>query len=282
MLKKKWVKYLSVLLVLVSFSCSNNIIILENHGDSVKPDIVIKVKGTKGKVLVGTKRKIIYDRFYEGKLKEGWTRTSDIVDKFPYSFFSKESFERSLYKNAGLTIDNITSKTTDRFQFTVSDSLETWLAFCSQLYEGKSTNYDIRKQFDFSTGKSQKSDFKVTFISLYDTLTPKWDFALGFKRETPDGFIQTFLKEGMPVESGHLNNGIDTIFIKPLFIKGKQIGNNQYIDIIKIVGGYEFVHHNTTIGMVDLYQQSISLYDLRNKHNSIVNASATALLLRIR
>lgn len=271
-----------LIIVTINYSCSTSKMNLDFPTHLITQENTIHVKGTKGKGLVGTKRKIIYEKYYEGKLKEGWSKTSDIVDKFPHGFFSKETFERSIYENLGLEIDEITSKTSDKFQFSITDSTQTWVAFCSQLYEGKSTNYNILKKLDFSKGKSQKSDFKVMFVSSNVTQKSNWVLELKYERETPNGIIQAFMNEGMAIETGQISNGTDTIIIKQIFVRGKKLGNNQYADIIKITGGYEFVMNNKTIGMVDLYKQSISLMDFNNQNNSIVTAAATSLLLRNR
>ncbi|GMQ30686.1 hypothetical protein [Algoriphagus confluentis] len=248
----------------------------------ISKENTIQVRKAKGKGLVGTSRNLQFDKFYRGKLKEGWTISSDIIDKTPGGFFSKESMERSLYYNLGVKIDDISSKTSDRFQFTLEDSSQAWMGFCHQLYQGKSTNYDIFNKLDFSKGKFQRSDFKTTLISLKDTVSLPWNLELTYERETPKGIIQTFLSEGMAIESGQLSNGIETILISPLFVKGKQIDENQYADIIKIVGGYKFVLNDKTLGIVDLYNQSISLKDPLDKNNTLVAAAATALLLRNR
>lgn len=268
---------------LIHFSCSTiDNIALDYPNDLILKENIIHVKGVKGKSLVGTKRKLKYDKLYQGQLKEGWTITSDLFDKTPGGFFSKESFERSLYQNSGIEINEVTSKTSDKFQLSIADSSQTWVAFCLQLYEGKSTNYDIQNRIDFSKAKSQKSDFKVTFINVTDTTKTKWELELKYNRETPNGIISAFLNEGMANEKGQLTNGKDTIIIKPLFIKGKQLENNQYAEIIKIVGGYEFIVSNKTIGIVDLYKQSISYMEGEHEFNLITTVASTALLVRNR
>lgn len=54
---------------------------------------------------MGTKRKLVFNKLYNGKLKECWTKTSDIIEKLPHGFFSKGTFEISLYENLRLEID---------------------------------------------------------------------------------------------------------------------------------------------------------------------------------
>jgi hypothetical protein len=244
---------------------------LDFSNELISKENTIHIKGTRGKGLVGCTRNLKFDNYYKGKLKEGWTKTSDIIDKFPYGFFSKETFERSLYKNLGVDINEVTSKTSDKFQFTISDTSNTWVAFCSQIYEGKSTNYDILDKVNYSKGKSQKSDFNVQFISITDTLQPNWKLELKFDRETPDGAFQTFLNVGMAIE---------TITIEPIFLRGKEIEKNKYADIIKIVGGYKFSYKNKPIAVVDKYKQTISLFELNNPFKTIITSSAASLLLR--
>ncbi|WP_147392245.1 hypothetical protein [Algoriphagus lacus] len=240
------------------------------------------MKKTKGKSLVGTKRTILYDKLYEGKLKEGWTITSDIIDKTPGGFFSQETMERSIYYNLGVKIDQVSSKTSDRFQFNLSDSSQEWIGFCFQLYQGKSTSYDFFNEVNFSRGNAQRSDFKARFISLTDSLTSPWNLEMHYERETPKGIIQTFLSEGMAIETGQISNGIDTIIISPIFVKGGKLDNGQYADVIKIIGGYEFVLNNKTLGIVDMYNQSFSVMESKDEHRIIIAAAATALLLRAR
>lgn len=271
-----------IILILSFYSCSTSKMSLNIPNDQSKQEITIEVKGTKGKGFVGTKRNLRFDKYYKGKLKEGWTISSDIVDKSPFPFFSKESMKRTLYENLGVDIDDITSKRSDKFQFTISDSLNTWLALCSQKNESKSTNYNILNRVDFSKGKAAKSDFNVNFFVVSDSLQPQWKLELKFDVEIPDGFTQNFLKEGMAIDNGHISNGTDTIIIKPLFLRGKEIEKNQYADMIKIVGGYEFIYNDIRIGRVDLYKTSITLSTFNNSFNSILTVAATAILLRNR
>lgn len=267
---------------LLSSCTSTNNMVLDFPDNHIKKENTVLVKKAKGKSLVGTKRTILYDKLYEGKLKEGWTISSDIIDKTPGGFFSKESLERSLYFNLGVKIDDVSSKTSDRFQFNISDATQAWVGFCFQLYQGQSTNYNFFNKVDFSRGNAQRSDFKASFISLTDSLTSPWILDLHYERETPKGIIQAFLSEGMAVETGQISNGIETIIISPIFVKGRQIENEQYANIIKIVGGYEFVLNDQTIGIVDLYNQSFSVMEPENENSTIIAAAATALLLRTR
>jgi len=273
---------IGLVFIFISYSCSTNKIKLDLPDELYNSENTIHVKGTRGKGLVGTKRNLVFDKFYSGKLKEGWTKTSDIVDKTPGGLFSKTANQRMLYENIGIDIDDVTSKQSDKFQFTLSDSLETMVVFCKQEYIGKSTNYNIINKINFSEGKSQKSDFSATFISLKDTLKMNWELELKYGRETPNGIIQAFLDEGMPIETGFVTNKTDTIVIKPVFLKGKKMDNNQYASIINIVGGYEFSIGDKKVGIVDLFNQTIGLLQLNSEYNTIMVAAASSILLKNR
>ncbi len=150
------------------------------------------------------------------------------------AFFSKETFKRSLYENIGIEIDDVTSKTSDKFQFTISDSINTWVAFRAQTYMGESTNYKILDKVDFTKGKFQKSDYKVMLVSSNVTQNSNWVLELKYERETPNGMIQAYMNEGMAIETGQISNGTDTIIIKQIFVRGKKLENNQYADIVKL------------------------------------------------
>jgi hypothetical protein len=245
----------------------------------------INIKGVKGKGLPGSKRPLKFDHKFSGIFKDGWVVSTGTYDKTPGGMFSAEAAKRSLLLNLGLNINDVTSKTSDKFQFTLSDSINTMHIICSQKQVDHSVNYKFKDKVDFSLPETQSSNFSAVLLPDANSEKTEWHLILKYNLEMPGGSIAEMMREGTSAESGFLTNKSDTIFIEPLLIKtntGKVI-NNAGADSFKIVGGYEFRMGDNTIGIVDLFNQSFSFFTETNKnYKMVIAAASTALLLRNR
>ncbi len=243
----------------------------------------IKVSRVKGKLLPGTSRSIKFDKDFTGIFKDGWRVSSDRYDRTPGGMFSEEAIKRSFLLNFGIGINDVVSKTSDKFQFNIAQANQSLLVFCHQMYLGKSKSYQIRNTIDYSRGERQASNFTASMYLEKDTLTKPWLLNLAFDRETPGGIIATTLREGMAVESGFITNQKDTIYISPLFINNATSAKGTYAMPFQIVGGYEFKRSGQSIGWVDLYSTTIGFAEsIIQNDQLLVVASSTAILLRNR
>lgn len=244
---------------------------------------LIKVSRVKGKMLPGASRSLRFERNFKAVFRDGWNVSSDIFDKTPGGFFSEESFKRSFLLNFGIGINDVVSKTSDKFNFIIEDSSQAFVAVCHQLYLGKSKHYKISDILEYSKGERQVSKFSVMLNSKVDTSAKPWLMQLGYDRETPKGIIATTLSEGMAVDEGVITNLTDTIQIKPLFIKKATSSKGSFDMLFPVIGGYEFIMREKVIGWVDMYATSIGFSNSSAKsHQLIVAAASTAILLRNR
>lgn len=278
---------LLLLIIAVNFiSCSSARILLDVPEHIVsKQTEKINVKGVKGKGLPGSKRPIKFEHKYSGIFKDGWVVSSATYDKTPRGIFSAEASKRSLLLNLGLNINDVISKTSDRFQFTLSDSINTMIVFCNQQQFGQSINYKFKDKGEFSLPKTHSSSFGAVLLPGANSVKAEWRLVLKYNLETYGGTIAAILSEGTAVENGFLTDKTDTIFIKPLLIKKysgnmvNKIGGASF----KIVGGYEFRMGDNTIGIVDLINPSFTFFTETNTiYKLVIAAASTALLLRNR
>lgn len=276
---------LSLAITAIVFSCTPSRIMLDIPSEISKQATKIGVSGVRGSGLTGSKRKLKYETEFTGQVRYGWAIGSDLYDKTPGGLFSPESIKRNLLLNFGVGINNVKSKHTDKYQFKLSDSENSVIAFCKQQYFGKSIEYNIKNRIDFSTATNQAFTFVASFFYLTNLQQTEWFLELKYDRETPGGIVATTLREGMAIEKGFLTNKTDTIHIKPLFIErnAEKIPENSLFKSFEVVGGYEFKLEETTIGIVDLFNPSIWFFAESNTtYKTVVAAAATALLLRNR
>ncbi len=282
------VHYLPMHLLMAVFmiSCATSNIMLDVQEEIRKKQVQqIKVTGVKGKGLPGSKRKLKFDHSFTGVVKDGWNRSSDIISKTPGGIFSAETTRRSLLSNFGLDINDVVSKTSDTYQFRLSDTSNSLLVYCTQQYFGKSTNYKAGQKADFSIASQQTSTFGAALLSHDNSATGDWFLEMGYSRETPSGIIATVMREGMAIETGFITNQSDTIFIHSLFIKKGNVAGVKKSEkaTLKVVGGYAFQMNNQIIGMVDLFNTSLSFFaETSSSHKLLIAAAGTALLLRNR
>lgn len=107
---------------------------------------------------------------------------SDDNGETPGGLFSKEANIRMWYPNLGIDINDVNSKTSDTFQFIITDSLTLIVAICKQEYLGTSVNYNINNRFDFSQATSQKSNFLVSLIENKESEEINWILDLKYDR----------------------------------------------------------------------------------------------------
>ncbi|TWI85795.1 hypothetical protein IQ13_0964 [Lacibacter cauensis] len=274
---------LAGIISLLCVSCSTSGILLdlpeEMNGRKVE---TITIAGVKGKGITGTKRRLKFDHTYSGMVKDGWHISADLFDKTPGAVFSAEATRRSLLANLGLDVNDVVSKTVDSYQFSIADTANAFLVFCSQQYLGKSTNYKADGKADFSIARQQLSKFRAALIPPAKTAMDEWYVEMGFDRVTPGGVLATTVREGMPQEKGFLTNKKDTIFIESLFIKAARPANTEK-GMVKVTGGYMFTFQDQIIGSVDLFNSSCSFFNVMNANQKlVVAAAASALLLRNR
>lgn len=276
---------LLLIITTITLSCTTSKILLDVPSDVSNQAVKIGVSGIRGKGLPGSKRPLKFEKEFSGTFKDGWIVNSDVYDKTPGGFFSAEAIKRSLLSNIGVDINDVTSKRTDKYQFTLSDSKNSVVIFCNQKYIGKSIDYNIKKRIDFSTATNEASSFVASLLYANGLEKAEWLLELKYDRKTPGGVIATTLREGMAIEQGFLTNKTDTIHIKPLFIirNAEKIPEKSIVKSFEIVGGYEFEHDEKTIGIVDLFNPSIWFFPESNtKYKTLVASAATALLLRRR
>jgi|GEM_PF-5915576 hypothetical protein len=244
---------------------------------------LVRVSRVKGKMLPGASRTLGFEKEFIGNFKDGWKVSSDKYDKTPGGMFSEEAIKRSFLLNFGIGINDVISKSSDRFQFNIGNSKESLLVICHQLYLGKSKSYQIKEMFQYSKGERQFSNFSATMHFENNIGGNPWLLQLGYDRETPDGIVATTLREGMAVEKGLITNVSDTIHIKPLFIKQATSSKGTHAMPFSVIGGYEFSVGETSLGWVDLYASSIGFSNkITSKNKLMIAAASTAILLRNR
>lgn len=249
----------------------------------VEKSTIVKVSNIKGKLLPGASRSIKFEKDFLGTFKDGWRVSSDRYDKTPGGIFSEEAIKRSFLLNFGIGINDVISKSSDRFQFNLENSNESLLVICHQLYLGKSKSYQIKEMFEYSKGERQLSNFSATMHFENNIGGNPWLLQLGYDRETQGGIVATTLREGMAVEKGVISNLSDTIHIKPLFIKQATSSKGTHAMPFPVIGGYDFSVGETSLGWVDLYASSIGFSNKTTAKNKLIIAAAsTAILLRNR
>ena len=276
-------KHLFVIILFFLISCTTVKMSVTAPESIIDKSTIVKVSNIKGKLLPGASRLIKFEKDFVGTFKDGWRVSSDRYDKTPGGIFSEEAIKRSFLLNFGIGINDVISKSSDRFQFNISDSKESLLVLCHQLYLGKSKSYQIKEMFEYSKGERQLSNFSATLHFENSIGENPWLLQLGYDRATPDGIVATTLREGMAIEKGMITNFSDTIHIKPLFIKQATSSKGTHAMPFSVIGGYEFSVGDTSLGWVDLYASSIGFANkITSKNKLIIGAASTAILLRNR
>ena len=246
----------------------------------------ISVGGVRGSGFPGTKRKIKFDHEYTGTFKNGWRVESSVFDQAPGGIFSEEAFKRSLLSNYGLDINETSTSERDKFQFRVSDKQQSVLVLCKQLTSSNGTSYRYKNKREISILNKESSNFTAVVSILNESVNKGWRMEMTNVRENPDGSLFGILQQGMPIETGVLTNGIDSLTVSPVFVRsmGKNANNASTEQApFQVVGGYQFKNGEQVVGIVDLFNPTVWLFpSTDSKHKVIITAASTALLLRNR
>ncbi len=284
------IKSISIFLLYIFFasntSCTSAKMPLSiPQNSSAKKVKTINISGINGKRLPGSKRLLRFDSKFSGTYTDGWSVSKGTYDKTTGGIFTAEEIKRTLLLNLGLDINDVTARSTNKFQFFVTNLEDSIYIFCKQEKTDHSKNFKYSKTKEFSIPKSEESNFSAVLLSSSNSIKIEWKLNLNYKIEITPSSYSALLREGTTKESGLLTNNTDTILIKSLVLNlsNQKVENNSITTPFKIVSGYEFIMQEKTIGIVDLYNSSFSFFsDTNANYELIIAAASTALLLRNR
>lgn len=237
------------------------------------------VEGVKGSGFAGSKTKVHFAGYYADDVKRGWAFSKSARDKTSFS----EAMEQTVLINFGIDKSKVTSSQKDKYQFTLNDDKNMALVFCQEQTTSNSTRISTRRTGEINTMNRQRYNFGATIFPAAIAPSGGWMLELSYDMETPGGMFSTVIRNGLPVEKGFITNKLDTIIVKPVFVKktkNYKTGKTGNFPIA-LLGGYEFRIGDGVTAIVDVINDNIWFYNgLQGEYKTVIAAAATAILLR--
>lgn len=209
------------------------------------------------------------------KLKTGW-----IVSSAGGGRNSGITTEERLLKVFNISRANLTSNTKSKYQYTIQDGNLMAEVYCME----KSTREDLTVksrlgewsktkniQYSFSAAilpqTNHDEPWQLVFYSSYDS-----------RKDTAHGFLDRPYVE----REGYVTNGKIKIDIRPI-LTGKVLGKDgkEMNTLVKLLMAYELKIGNGVIGIVDVFNNNIWIYnDLDKDLKLIAAAVSSAILMR--
>jgi hypothetical protein len=227
--------------------------------------------------LNGTKRKpkLTFGNYQTTKLKTGWVKSSGGPDRNS----GITSAER-LLKVFKLSRENLTTNSKNQYQYTINDGNLVAEVYCLE----KTSREDITTKTrlgEFSKTKNIQYSFSAAILP--QTLKDEpWQLVFYSNYDSKKDTTHKFFGRPYVEREGYVTNGKIQIDIRPI-ITDKVIGKDgkETKTLVKLLMAYELKIGNGVIGIIDVFNKNIWIYnDLDNDMKLIIASVSSALLMR--
>jgi hypothetical protein len=231
----------------------------------------LKVSG-----LDGWKRKpkLSFGDYQTTKLKTGWVVSSGGPDRN-----SRITAEERLLKVFKISRENLTTNTKNKYQYTINDGNLVAEVYCLE----KTTREDITTKTrlgEFSKTKNIQYSFSAAILPQTIKDEP-WQLVLYSNYDSrKDTTALKFLERPYVEREGYVTNGKIQIDIRPI-ITDKVIGKDgkETKTLFKLLMAYELKIDKGVIGIIDVFNKNVWMYNDLDKDLKLIVASVSSALL---
>lgn len=236
----------------------------------------MNVKGINGFTVNQT---LTFGGYSTSKIKNDWVITRE--KSGPVWEFNTE---KNLLKVFNL--DNINKRTSSNTKYQYSlygDGLESKI-FCieSKDMAEREIKTHIKWLGDFSQTKSYKYSFSAAVLPLIDGYDEPWQVVLYTNYDATRDTAKRFLDLPYAEEEGYATNGDETIIIRTVRAKKMTTPKGRQVNMpVQMPAGYELRIDDGVVGIIDVYDNSVWIYNDLDKETRLILASiSSAILLR--
>ena len=264
-------KYI-LLIIIISFACcktaSLNVAVPDRFAANATQ---MKVSGLNGK----RKPQLTFGNYQTTKLKTGWVVSSSGNDRN-----SGITTEERLLKVFKLSRETFTSNKKNKYQYTIQDGNLMAEVYCLE----KTIREDITtktKLGEWSETKNIQYSFSAAIIPQTIKDEP-WQLVFYTNYDRKKDTARKFFERPYVEREGYVTNGKIQIDIRPI-LTGKVITKDgkETKTLLPLLMAYELKIDNGVIGIVDVFNKNVWIYnDLDNDMKLIIASVSSALLMR--
>ncbi len=236
----------------------------------------MQVKGINGWQI---NQKLTFGNYRTSTIKRGW----DFSGGLQYTKFRLKP-EEQLLKVFNIDTDKKSLIEKNKFQYTIEDGNLVAEIFANERFTEKQLVYKSNNPYIGNASKTQKYEyaFSAAILPLTAQNNEPWSLVL-INRYDADKDVNRKIFDRPYVEEGYATNGKETIAINPLRIENVTTKNGKNTKVFggKMLSGYELRIDNGVVGVIDILDNSIWLYnDLDAPTKLILSSISSAILLK--
>ncbi|HEX6429847.1 MAG TPA: hypothetical protein VF008_19270 [Niastella sp.] len=221
------------------------------------------------------KPKLTFGNYRTSKVKTGWVVSTGGYD----SNYGRTTAER-LLKTFNVGTDNITKHSRNKYQYTIQDGDAIAEVYCiEKTVREEVTTYTPLIDF----GKTKNYQYSFSAIILPQTLkNEQWQLVFYNSYDSKKDTARKFWELPYVEHEGYVTNGKLQIDIRPIFT-ARAVGKDgkELKTLIKLLMAYELKIDNGVIGVIDVFNKNIWIYNDLDKDMKLIIASvASAILMR--
>ena len=266
-------KYLFILIALTSCTPAKLSVPSQFSGAATK----YPVKGINGWQV---NQKLNFGNYATSKIKRGWDFTASVQ----YTKF-RISPEEALLKVFDINTDNNRNIQKGKFQYTLEDGNNMAEIYATEKFHEKQLVYQSKNEWIGNASKTQKYEYAFTAAIVPLTVKEEqpWSVVLMNRYDVADNKNKGIFERPYVEEEGYATNGKENIAIRPLRIEKMTTASGKETKVFggKLLSGYELRWDNGVVGIVDILDNNVWIYnDLEPKEKLILASISSALLLK--
>ena len=241
----------------------------------------MKVKGVNGWPV---NEHASFGNYKTTRIKRGWHSVSG---RRKGDFFELNA-EESMLRILGVTKNEVRTTEKDKFHFEIQhDSLSAEVYALERKVSNSTkivtTRNDILKNLDLiNYDNNREYKFAAMILPSTSPVDQPWSLVMSRYYDKRNDTARRLFDRPYEEEKGYVTNGIDSIFIKPIYVqKAESKSGKEGKMPWKIVSGYELRWDGGISCVVDAFGKYVWMYnELEPSEKLLLAAISTAILLR--
>lgn len=235
------------------------------------------VKGLNGWMI---NQQLSFGTYQTSKIKRGWDFTASVQ----YTKF-RMSPEEALLKVFDINTDKGTNYQRNRFQYTLTEGGLEAEIYATEKFQEKQLVYKSNNPYIGNASKTARYEYSFTagIVPLGQPAEQPWSLVLINKYDIKNDTARRLFDRPYVEEEGYATNGKDNIAIRPLRIEKVTTASGKETKVFggKMLSGYELQWDGGVVGIIDILDNSVWVYnDLQPKEKLVIASVASAILLK--
>jgi hypothetical protein len=224
-------------------------------------------------------QQLSFGNYQTSKIKRGWDFSASVSHtKF------RISPEEAVLRVFDISTDKNSNYQRNKFQYTLEDGKLTAEIFATEKFNEKQLVYKSTNPWIGNASKTNRYEYSFTaaIVPLNDDKDP-WSLVLINKYDIEKDTARSVFDKPFIEQEGYATNGKENIAIRSLFIDKVTTKSGKDTKVFggKMLSGYELQWDGGVVGIIDILDNSIWIYnDLEQKDKLVLSSISSAILLK--